>query len=108
MRRIVEMNVDRGGNNTVLVEVDDDGRPSDTIGAKMGPADHVVPVAKSMEEALEAVKPAISALMDMLKSVNAPKEISLEIGLKLSAKSGIVIASADAEGSLKVVLKWQN
>lgn len=116
------MPIDAGGKATVLVEVGDDlplptakaasksaKSPNGALGPKLGVGDKVVREAgRSLEDALKDVAPAIDALHRMALAVSKPKEISLEIGLKLSAKAGVVLASADAEGSLKVTLKWVN
>jgi hypothetical protein len=124
MARLVEMPIDAKGKQTVLIEVSDDDPPAAKAGAKsaktaktatgalgpkLGAGDKVVREAgRNLEDALKDVAPAIDALHRMALAVSKPKEISLEIGLKLSAKAGVILASADAEGSLKVTLKWVN
>lgn len=121
MARLVEMPIDAKGKQTVLIEVSDDDPPAVKAGAKsaktttsglgpkLGAGDKVVREAgRNLEDALKDVAPAIDALHRMALAVSKPKEISLEIGLKLSAKAGVILASADAEGSLKVTLKWVN
>lgn len=115
MARLIELPVDAKGKNKILVEVSDEvpaakaaGKTSkQNLGAKLGVGDSVVQKAgRNLEDALKDISPAIDALRNMAMAVSKPKEISLEIGLKLSAKAGVVLASADAEGSLKVTLKW--
>jgi len=122
MAKLIAMPIDAEGKAMVLVEVGDE-LPLPTakaasksaksikgaLGPKLGVGDKVVREAgRSLEDALKDVVPAIDALHRMALAVSKPKEISLEIGLKLSAKAGVVLASADAEGSLKVTLKWVN
>ena len=120
MPSLVAMPIDAEGKILVLVEVSDSlpatkggaktaGATKGALGAKLGTGDKLVREAgRSLEDALKDVAPAIEALRRMALSVSQPKEVSLEIGLKLSAKAGVVLASADAEGSLKVTLKWVN
>jgi hypothetical protein len=117
---LVTMPIDAKGKTLVLVEVSESPpttkRRAKTaeandgaLGPKLGAGDRLVREAgRSLEDALKDVAPAIEALRRMALSVSQPKEVSLEIGLKLSAKAGVVLASADAEGSLKVTFKWVN
>jgi hypothetical protein len=113
MARVISVPVDSKGKNSVLIEVTDAPEPtskkaeSKQLGNKMGGGGKTIREAsRNLEDALSDVGPAIDALRKMAASVSAPKEISLEVGLKLTAKAGIILASADAEGSIKVTLKW--
>lgn len=54
------------------------------------------------------IKPAAQLVLDSLKELNTPREISLEFGLKFSTKAGVIIASADSEVNFKVSVKWVN
>ncbi len=37
---------------------------------------------------------------------NSPDEINVELGLKFSAKAGLILRSLDGEANLKITLKW--
>lgn len=102
---VVEYVVDQVTDHpsTVLVEVEAD------------PDAGVVPISNGVlsdapntfQEALERVKPALQAVADALRDVNHPDTIALEFGLKLTAATGVVIASAATEVTFKVTLSWK-
>ena len=54
------------------------------------------------------IRPAAQVVLDALRGLNSPKEIQLEFGLKFSAKTGVIVASADSEVNFKVSVKWEN
>jgi len=60
------------------------------------------------EAVAKRIRPAAQLVLDGLRELNTPKEISLEFGLKFSAKTGVIVASADSEVSFKVNVKWVN
>jgi hypothetical protein len=60
------------------------------------------------EDAVARIRPAAQALLDSLKDLNTPHEISLEFGVKFNAKAGVVFASVDSEAVFKVSLTWNN
>jgi hypothetical protein len=64
-------------------------------------------VPKTMEQALERLQPLIEVLFQKLLSVSkAPKEVELNLGLKLSGKIGIFVAESSGEATIGVKLKW--
>lgn len=58
------------------------------------------------ETALNGLKPIANAVMETLNDLNNPSEISLEMGVKFGAKTGVILASADTEATMKITLKW--
>jgi len=63
---------------------------------------------QTFEAALEKVRPAAQAIIQKLRSLHdAPDEIEVEFGLKLSAEAGAVIAAGGVEANYKVTLKWK-
>lgn len=58
------------------------------------------------ETALRGLKPIANAVMETLNDLNNPSEISLEMGVKFGAKTGVILASADTEATMKITLKW--
>lgn len=58
------------------------------------------------ETAVKGLKPIANAVMETLNDLNNPSEISLEMGIKFGAKTGVILASADTEATMKVTLKW--
>lgn len=64
--------------------------------------------AKTFEAAMERVRPAAQAIIQKLRSLHdAPDEITVEFGLKLSAEAGAVIAASGVDANYKVTLKWK-
>ena len=57
--------------------------------------------------AIKGIKPAADAVLDVLKQLKDPAEISLEMGIKLGAKAGVILASADSEATMKVTVTWK-
>jgi hypothetical protein len=59
-------------------------------------------------DAVARIKPAAELMLNTFRDMNTPDEIGLEFGLKFTAKTGVVFASADSEATFKVSLKWTN
>ena len=57
--------------------------------------------------AIKGLKPVANLVLGVLKDLNEPSEVQLEMGIKLGAKAGIILASADSEATMKVTVKWQ-
>jgi Trypsin-co-occurring domain 1 len=63
---------------------------------------------KTMEEAIERIKPLIATLFEKLSSVaTPPKNVELNLGLKLSGSVGIFVAQSSGEAALNVKLTWK-
>lgn len=61
---------------------------------------------KTFEQAIEDIAPASEAVLKMIKNIGIT-EGQLEVGLKFSAKAGVVLASADSEATFKITMKWK-
>ena len=61
---------------------------------------------KHLDEALQAARPAIRAVLDTLREL-APEEHVVEFGIKLDANAGVVVAKAAAEGHFTVKITWR-
>ncbi len=105
MKRFVEFPLEDG--STILVEVDEPERAGGTT-LVSGGKKTVEKANQSFEAALDKVKPTANAVISKLRDLyDPPDEISVEFGLKLSAKAGAVLAAASVEANYKVTLKWQ-
>jgi hypothetical protein len=111
MKHLVEFPLQDGG--TMLVEVDEqEGYTETTMRGGLvkaaRPASEVVENAKkTFEEALEKIKPAAQSIISTLRDLHdAPDEIDVQFGIKLSAEAGAFIASAGVEANYTVSLKW--
>jgi Trypsin-co-occurring domain 1 len=106
MKELVEYRVldDSGKMQTIIVEVENPAIGK-TVPVSKG---QVVQATDTLQDALKKVQPALNAISKTLREINQPKEMEIELGLKLTAKAGVVIASVDSEVTFKVTLKWQN
>ena len=57
---------------------------------------------------MTTLKAYAASLEDLITGLDlTPKEVSVEIGLKLSGSAGFIIAKAGAETEMKVALTWE-
>ncbi|MEO1564328.1 MAG: CU044_2847 family protein [Pseudomonadota bacterium] len=67
-----------------------------------------MPSAETLTSAIEEVKPVIEAVTRQAESFSVrPAEVSLNLGLKFTAKVGVVLAKAGTEGTINLGLKWK-
>ena len=103
MRRLVEFPLEDG--TTILVEIDEP-ELSGLVKASRG-GDVLTKAQQTLEKSLEKVQPAAQYVIQQLRKLHdAPDEIQVAFGLKLSAEAGAVLASASAEANYTVTLKW--
>ncbi len=63
---------------------------------------------QSFNDALKPLKEISNSIIDSVRQIsNAPDEVEVELGLKFSAKAGIILTSLDSEVNFKITLKWQ-
>ena len=106
MKRLVEFPLEDG--STIMVEVDEPERAGGTTRVSRGGEKTVEKANQSFEAALDKVKPTANAVISKLRDLyDPPDEISVEFGLKLSAKAGVFLAAAGVEANYKVTLKWK-
>lgn len=105
MKRLIEFPLEDG--TSILVEVDEPETESGIVKASRG-GDAIAKAHQTFEAAMDKVKPAASAIIAKLRSLHdAPDEVEVQFGLKLSADSGAFIASAGFEANYTVTLKWK-
>ena len=105
MKRLVEFPLQDG--NSVLAEVDEP-MPEGVVKAAR-PGEVAAKAKETLEDALDKIQPAAQAIIAKLRGLpDAPDEIGVEFGIKLSAEAGAFIASAGVEANYKVTLKWSN
>src|SRR5260221_4516387 len=100
MKQLVEYELEDGG--TILVEGD---LPEAGI-ERAGRGDQVIKAKERFGDALEQIKPVAQTVFSKLGSLSAD-EICVEFGIKLGAKAGVIIASADTEANFTVSLTWK-
>jgi hypothetical protein len=90
------------GSGTVLVEVEDNSfgveRPSRN---EQG----ILDAGRRLEDALSAVRPAASAVADVMKELG-PDHLELQFGVKLAGQAGAIIARNSADGHFIVRMSF--
>ena len=107
MKHLVEFPLAGGGpDDVVVIEVNE---PVEDAGLeRVGRGEIVERATATFEEAFDRIKgPASSVLARMRSLAEPPDEVVVEFGVRLSAKAGAVIASADAEANFKITLTWR-
>ncbi len=104
--RTVEVPLDDGGTETVLVQI----VGTDDSLVRVGRGDRSVARAKqTFGHMLDTVRPVAENFVGRFKGMaDAPDEIALEFGISLSAEADVVIASTTTEANFSVSLKWKN
>jgi hypothetical protein len=106
MKRLVEFTLDDG--STILVESEEPDSRGGPVVRGGGPIDVVEKAQMGFEAAMEKIKPVASAFIAKVRDLSeAPEQVAIEFGIKLGAKAGAFIASADAEATFKVTLTWK-
>ena len=68
----------------------------------------IIDARHKFEEAFENTRKAAGAIVKKLREfTDSPDTIELEFGLKVSAESGIVVASAAVEANYQLTLTWK-
>ena len=106
MKRLVEFTLEDG--STVLVESEEPDSRGGPVVRGGGPIDVVEKAGMGFEAALGKIKPVAAAFIAKMRDLSdAPEQVGIEFGIKLGAKAGAFIASADAEATFKVTLTWK-
>ena len=102
MKRYVVYPLEGGGS--VVIEVDE------PVSGLVPSASHGQVVAEAHEQfddALETVRPIADKVLAKLRDLaEEPDEVSVEFGINLGFKAGVVIASGSTGANFKVALKW--
>ena len=107
MGTFVEFPVEDGG--TLLVAVNDvDVRDSHQQTYRGGGTRDVVERStRTMEAAVERIRPAARAFVDAFSQLpRPPDEVSVTFGVELSAEAGAIIATTAAKANFSVTLCW--
>ena len=103
MKRLIEFPLEDG--TSILVEVDEPEQGGLVKASRTG--DIIAKAQQTLEQSLEKVKPAAQFVIQQLRKLHdAPDEIQVAFGLKLSADAGAVLAAVGAEANYTVTLKW--
>jgi hypothetical protein len=104
--RIIEFKIDDGEQTTVLVEADDsipaEGQTRVSVGGIL-----TEQASKALDNALSGIRPIIAAVTRHVVDAAADaQEVEMELGFKLTADAGVILARTGAEGHCKVSIKW--
>jgi hypothetical protein len=105
VKRLIEFPLEDG--SSVLVE-SDEAEAKGPVVRGVGPRDMAEKAEQTFETALGRIKPVAGAVIARLRDLSDPPEqVGIEFGIKLGAKAGAFITSADAEATFKVTLTWK-
>lgn len=109
-KRIIEIPLDE--EQKIFAEIDyDDYDEDDALApASRMPPDAIEHVAGSVQLAIDStVIPTAHAIFRQLTSMpSSPETVVLEFGLKFNGRAGVVFASTEVEGHVKVTLCWNH
>ena len=104
MKKLVEFPLEDG--TSILVEVEENEAGGVIKAARAG--DTVEKASKTFEQAMDKVRPAASAIIAKIRGLHdAPDEVEVQFGLKLSAEAGAFVAAAGVDANYAVTLKWK-
>ncbi|MFF7655286.1 CU044_2847 family protein [Streptomyces sp. NPDC007983] len=93
------------GDGRVMMEVE---RVTSGIVRAARPGEVAGTAARTLSESFDQVRAAAAALLDRLTLLpSPPSTVEVELGVKINAEAGAVIAKTAAEGNFTVRLTWQ-
>ena len=106
MNRIIEYNLDDTGQTTVLVEADDNipaqGQTRVSVGGMVTER-----ASEVLDHALSGIRPIAAAVTrHVVDAVPDAQEIEVELGFKLTADAGVILARTGTEAHCKVSIRW--
>lgn len=99
MAAYIELPVD--GDDTIKVEISNQGL------LRAGATEVIGRAGEKLDKAIDqVVKMGQDAITKAREAAEPPTSVDVELGLKLTAKTGFVIAESSGEAHFKVTLKW--
>ena len=72
-------------------------------------ANDVIPTGSTLDEAMASIRSASRSIIDVIRDMDhVPDEVTVNFGIRMTAKVGAVIASAEAQGQIGVSLTWKS
>ncbi|WP_199515549.1 CU044_2847 family protein [Nucisporomicrobium flavum] len=103
MTYLVEFPLADGGE-PIVVEMDDD-QLSGFAPAAVNAGEVAATATESFESAVERLLPPMRAIGERLKEL-APDELTVTLGVKLTAEAGVIVARTAGEANFTVTMKW--
>ncbi len=93
-----------GDGEVIVVEIDDE----DPGFVRASAGELVARAETTLTQALEVLRPTARAVIGKIESldVQKPSSTEMEMGIKLNARTGAVLASAGGECHIRVKLTW--
>lgn len=104
MSYLIEVPVESGAR--LLVQASDEDLPGDLELAALRPGEIVTHASKSLEQALDQIRPAVNAVLTWMKTMS-PDEVAVEFGIVLGGEAGVIVAKGTAEVHFTVTLAWK-
>ncbi|GIF99495.1 CU044_2847 family protein [Catellatospora citrea] len=102
MQPLIEVTLEDG---TRLLVEPSDGERDELVEAGVG--DHITTARDSFQTMMSRLRPVIQTVTDQVSSLpRRPDKFTVEIGIKITAESGVVIAKAASEGHLTLTMEW--
>jgi hypothetical protein len=99
MAAYIELPID--GDDTIRVEISNQGL------VRAGATEVIGRAGEKLDQAIDqVVKMGQDAIEKARAAAEPPSAVEIELGLKLTAKTGFVIAESSGEAHFKVTLKW--
>jgi hypothetical protein len=99
MAAYIELPID--GDDTIRVEISNQGL------VRAGATEVIGRAGEKLDQAIDqVVKMGQDAIKKAREAAEPPGAVEIELGLKLTAKTGFVIAESSGEAHFKVTLKW--
>lgn len=107
MKKILQLKASDGSD--IYVEVADMVSGEPTRGYLPESRGIIENAKESFDNALKPLKEVSNSIINCIKDIsNSPNEVEVELGLKFTAKTGVIITSLDSEAHFKITFKWIN
>lgn len=104
MKQLIQFQLSTGESVLIEAEVPEE---SGIVPSSRGVDTAVIKAQRTLDDALESVKPAAEAILAKLKGINdPPDEVEVSFSLKVSAEAGVFIASGSLEANYAVKMSW--
>ncbi|MBA2725150.1 MAG: hypothetical protein H0U53_04100 [Actinobacteria bacterium] len=104
MTRVVRIPLD--DSRSFLAEVDDLHLADEdliTLSRTDVPVDRAV---RGLDDSLDEIVPVAERIFERLKEIQAPRELEIKLGLKITGEAGVIFSKVGGEASFEVTLKW--
>ncbi len=106
MAYLLGMQVEDGGKDILVFEVDPGEVSADLVLASPEPGKVAARAQVTLEEALRNLRPSLQKIVHLLKELS-PDETVVEFGLRMGWETGVIIAKGTAEVNFTVRMSWK-